>query len=165
MTDVDASKDSTGTETPIVGGGDELTNDGPGPEVMGASTLIGDDVINGLGESLGLIKEIMLDVPCGRVAYAVLSSGGLFGVGDKLYAIPWSALTLDTSRKCFVLNVSREQMENAPGFDKDHWPPMADPTWATDLHNYYGQCVYWRAAVAGNEFTEGRSNPVQVLGA
>jgi len=50
---------------------------GPGPHLMGADTLIGNDVYNQEGEDLGDIKEIMLDMRSGRVSYAVLSFGGL----------------------------------------------------------------------------------------
>ena len=117
--------------------------EGPGPEIMAASTLTGDDVVNRLGDDLGTIKEIMIDVPSGRVAYAVMSSGGLLGIGDKLFAIPWSALTLDVDRKCFILDVDAERLKQAPGFDKDHWPSMADLTWASEVHAYYGQRNYW----------------------
>jgi hypothetical protein len=85
----------------------------------------------------------MIDVPRGRVAYAVLSFGGLFGVGDKLFAIPWDALILDTSRHCFVLDADKEHLKHAPGFDKDHWPSMADPGWAIDVHTFYNRRPYW----------------------
>ncbi|KON80484.1 PRC-barrel domain-containing protein [Azoarcus sp. PA01] len=127
----------------IVGSGIEDSS-GPGPEVMAASTLEGDDVVNRAGEDLGNIKEIMIDVQSGRVAYAVLSTGGFLGLGRKLFAIPWGALTLDTDRKCFILDVDAERLRNAPGFDKDHWPSMADPTWASEIHAYYGQQNYWQ---------------------
>src|SRR5690606_28636855 len=110
---------------------------GPGPDIMAASTLEGDDVINAAGEDLGTIKEIMIDVRAGRIAYAVMSSGGFLGIGDKLFAIPWAALTLDIERKAFVLDVARDRLKEAPGFDKDHWPAMADRTWAREVHDYY----------------------------
>jgi sporulation protein YlmC with PRC-barrel domain len=116
---------------------------GPGPEVMAADTLDGNTVISADGHDVGKIKDIMLDVRSGRIAYAVLSSGGLLGIGDKLLAIPWSALTLDVERECFVLDMPAESVENAPGFDKDHWPSMADATWATSIHQYYGREPYW----------------------
>ena len=116
--------------------------DGPGPEVMASSTLEGDEVMNTVGVSLGKIKEIMVDVPRGRVAYAVLASGGVLGIGEKLFAIPWGALVLDTGRKCFVLDVDAERLKAAPGFDKDNWPSMADPEWAREVHDYYGQRDY-----------------------
>lgn len=111
---------------------------GPGPRLMGANTLDGNDVYNKQNEDLGDIKEIMLDVPTGRVAYAVLSFGGFLGMGDKLFAVPWNALALDTVNKRFVLDVSKKRLENAPGFDKDAWPDMADAKWAKEVHAYYG---------------------------
>lgn len=112
--------------------------DGPGPRVMAADTLEGNTVRNGADEDLGQIEHIMIDVPTGRVAYAVLSYGGFLGMGDKLFAVPWTALALDTERKCFVLNASKERLREAPGFDKDHWPAMADESWARGVHGFYG---------------------------
>lgn len=115
---------------------------GPGPRLMGANTLDGNDVYNKQDEDLGDIKEIMLDVPTGRVAYAVLAFGGFLGMGDKLFAVPWSALQLDTVNKRFLLDVSMERLKEAPGFDKDAWPDMADPTWVKGVHAYYGVTPY-----------------------
>jgi len=115
------------------------TEGGPGPDLMGANTLIGNDVYNHKGEDIGDIKEIMLDVRTGKVRYAVLSFGGGFlGMGEKLFAVPWSALTLDTMNKRFVLKVEKEKLTDAPGFDKDKWPDMADRTWSEEIHAYYG---------------------------
>lgn len=135
------------TPTPAPGGaqivGTPGHSEGPGPRLMLSSTLEGNTVVNRAGEKLGTVDEIMLDVPMGRIAYAVLSSGGFLGVGDKLFAIPWGALTLDTDNKCFILDVSQERLEQAPGFDKDHWPSLADHTWATNLHKYYVTPPYW----------------------
>jgi sporulation protein YlmC with PRC-barrel domain len=125
----------------IVGG--QTNFSGPGPQVMAADTLQGTRVVNFHGENLGEIQDIMLDVPSGRIAYAVLSFGGIMGIGDKLFAIPWSALTLDADRECFMLDIDREQLKTAPGFDKDHWPSMADPAWAADVHSFYKRRPYW----------------------
>ncbi|QDL36766.1 PRC-barrel domain-containing protein [Rhodoferax sediminis] len=115
---------------------------GPGPTLLGADTLIGNDVYNQQDEDLGGIKEIMLDTRTGRVGYAVLSFGGFLGMGEKLFAVPWNALTLDSENKRFVLNVDKDRLKNAPGFDKDSWPDMADKTWADDIHAYYGTKPY-----------------------
>ncbi|POR50203.1 sporulation protein YlmC with PRC-barrel domain [Paraburkholderia eburnea] len=128
----------------IVGKG-ASTAAGPGPDVMAASTLDGDKILSSDGEEVGKIKDIMLDVQSGRIAYAVMSSGGFLGIGDKLLAIPWNALTLDTSRKCFLLNVSSERVRSAPGFDKDQWPSMADTGWGSTVHAYYGREPYWES--------------------
>ena len=110
---------------------------GPGPAVMGASTLTGNDVYNRKEENLGSIKEIMLDTHTGNVCYVVLSSGGFLGMGDRLFAVPWGALTLDTVNQCFLLNMDADRIKNAPGFDKDKWPDMADPEWENSIHSYY----------------------------
>ncbi len=119
------------------------TSVGPGPELMGADTLIGNDVCNLNDEDLGDIKEIMLDMQSGRVAYAVLSFGGFLGMGEKLFAVPWKALTLDTENKRFVLNMEKDRLENAPGFDKDQWPDMADTAWEKSIHDFYGTQPVW----------------------
>lgn len=112
-------------------------HEGPGPELMGADTLIGNHVHNLKDEHLGDIKEIMLDMRSGKVAYAVMSYGGVFSIGEKLLAVPWEALTLDTVNKRFTLNIDKERIENAPGFDADHWPNMANQAWASEIHRYY----------------------------
>jgi sporulation protein YlmC with PRC-barrel domain len=121
----------------------DVQNAGPGPRIMAASTLEGDEVMNRDGEKLGTIEEIMLDVASGRIAYAVLSTGGFLGIGDKLFAIPWQALTLDVENECFILDVQKNRLEDAPGFDKDQWPAMADQRWATEVHEYYSARPYW----------------------
>jgi sporulation protein YlmC with PRC-barrel domain len=115
---------------------------GPGPRLMGADTLMGNDVFNLQGEDLGDVKEIMLNVHDGKVSYAVLSFGGFMSVGEKLFAVPWEALTLDTENKRFTLDVNKERLASAPGFDKDNWPNMSDPTWANGIHDYYGTKPY-----------------------
>ncbi|NHZ40662.1 PRC-barrel domain-containing protein [Massilia aquatica] len=111
---------------------------GPGPALMGADTLIGDNVVNSQEDDLGEIKEIMLDMRSGQVAYAVLAFGGMLGLGEKLFAVPWQALHLDTVNKRFVLNVEKERLKNAPGFDPDAWPDMSDIGWANQVHGFYG---------------------------
>jgi hypothetical protein len=112
-------------------------NDGQRPRLMGAGTLIGDDVYNHIDENLGDIKEIMLDMQAGKVAYAVLSFGGILGMGEKLFAVPWERLVLDTVNERFTLDIEKKQMENAPGFDKDHWPDMSMPDWADEVDLFY----------------------------
>ena len=117
---------------------DTSDNSGPGPRLMGADTLIGDHVHNLQNEHLGEIKEIMLDMRSGKIAYAVMASGGVFTLGERLFAVPWEALTLDTVNKRFTLNIDKDRIENAPGFDTEHWPNMANQAWVTEIHNYYG---------------------------
>jgi hypothetical protein len=112
--------------------------EGPGPALMGADTLLGNNVYNLAEEDLGSIKEFMIEMVTGRISYAVLSFGGFLGMGDKLFAVPWEALKLDTVNHRFVLDIDKETLKTGPGFDKDHWPSMADQTWARQVHAFYG---------------------------
>ena len=121
---------------------DNGNHKGPGPELMSAGSLTHNDVFNLQGEDLGDVKDIMLDMRSGRVSYAVLSYGGFLSLGEKLFAVPWDALKLDTVNKRFVLDVDKSRLESAPGFDKDIWPNMADETWARDVHAWYGTTPY-----------------------
>lgn len=117
------------------------------PKALSATTLIGDDVRNPTGENLGKLVEIMIDLNSGRVAYAVLSFGGHLGLGDKLFAVPWDALTVDTEQRVLVLDADQESLKNAPGFDQDRWPGTSaeDDTWLAGIYDYYGYRPYWLA--------------------
>lgn len=114
------------------------------PNVLSATAVIGDGVVNRAGEKLGKIEEIMLDLENGRVAYAVLSFGGFLGMDEKLFAIPFEALKLDASREHFTLDVDKEKMKNAPGFDKNHPPQASDRTWGAEVYKFYGYKPYWQ---------------------
>jgi sporulation protein YlmC with PRC-barrel domain len=87
-----------------------------------ATSLIGNKVFNNEDEALGDIKDIMVNVNDGTIEYMIIEFGGFLGIGEKLFAVPFRALVLDTNRHAFILNQKREVLENAPGFDKEHWP-------------------------------------------
>jgi len=110
---------------------------------MSASSITGDNIKNPQGDTLGSVHDMMIDCASGRVAYVVMTSGGFLGVGNKLFAIPMSALKLDTQDKCLRLNATKQTFENAQGFDKDNWPDMADPKWETSTHEHFGAQPYW----------------------
>ncbi|MEI6414578.1 MAG: PRC-barrel domain-containing protein [Pseudomonadota bacterium] len=108
-----------------------------------ASSIIGTDVVNPKGDNLGDIKEVVIDPRTGKVAYAVVSFGGFLGMGKKLFAIPFSAFECDVTKNEYVLDISKEKLEAAPGFDSDHWPSMSDEKWNRDVYKYYGRSPYW----------------------
>ncbi len=108
-----------------------------------ASKIIGKDVVNSMRENIGNIKEIMLDPATGRVAYVVLAFGGVFDMGAKLFAIPFSAFSYDRDEDEYYLNVTKERLKNAPSFDSAHWPPMANAQWHRDMHSFYEKRPYW----------------------
>ena len=106
--------------------------------VLGAKTLTSDRVRNFAGDDLGKVKEIMVDLQSGRVAYVVLAYGGFMRFCKKLFAVPWDELMIDEGNKELVLNASVEQLENAPGFARDNWPDTADPDWRAQIHDHHG---------------------------
>jgi sporulation protein YlmC with PRC-barrel domain len=113
------------------------------PHAWLASELIGLKVVSQTGESLGKIEDVVVH-PGNRPSYAVLSFGGWLGMGDKLFALPWSVLrtveadtTVKDSARALVLPVSKERFKTAPGFDKANWPDMANHEWTRALDTYY----------------------------
>ncbi len=117
-----------------------------------AARMSEQEVLNTEREHIGEIRELMIDIDRGKIAYAVLSFGGGFmGAGNKLFAVPWQRLALlqadskhegHLDRK-FVLDVSKEQIKDAPGFDRDNWPRADDIAWLENLYSYYDCKPYW----------------------
>ena len=113
------------------------TLNGPGPHLMGANTLLGNNVVNHKEESLGDIKEIMLEVENGKVGYAVLSFSTYLGLSEKLFAVPWHALVRSGDQQHFVVEVERSELQRLSGFDPLLWPACADPAWQRKVDGFY----------------------------
>ena len=105
--------------------------------MMSCGTIMNDSVHNLNDEKIGKIEEMMIDLDSGQIEYAVLSFGGFLGVGDKLFAVPWKALSLDTEKKIFTLDVDKERLEDSPGFDKNDWPDFANQTFLDRVDRFY----------------------------
>jgi len=103
-----------------------------------ASKMIGTNVRDQQGERVGSIEDIVLDRQ-GNVAYAVISAGGFLGMGESLYAVPWSALDMQSGQDHYVMSVDKERMRQAHGFDKDNWPDMSDAQWQSTNQGFFGQ--------------------------
>jgi sporulation protein YlmC with PRC-barrel domain len=88
------------------------------------------EVYDRLGNKLGAIRDLMLDVDGAKVRYAVLESKSSLGLSKKSFAVPLTALTLDTENECFVLDVTREALAGSAGFDTDSPPASSDPLFA-----------------------------------
>lgn len=131
-TGTDIDRERNGTRFGIELNSDEYVS------LLSAGTLAGTPVTNMAGEDLGHIEEIMLDLRTGNVAYVVVSFGGILGIGSKLFAVPWQALQIDQDNEQVIMNVDRELLENAPGFDDDNWPQTAEPAWLGEVYTYYG---------------------------
>ena len=123
----------------------QVGNDMP---VSRATALIGLTVYNPNRERIGKIEDLVISPTTGRLRFAVLSFGGFLGMGNKLFAVPWSELTLVPKATSangieaedhYVLDVSKDALQQAPGFDKSQWPDFADSKWAAHIERFYGE--------------------------
>ena len=102
--------------------------------------IVGSNVHNTKGEQIGTIDDLVIDLKLGKVPYAALSVGGVLGIGDQLFAVPYDEFKTshDTNNNIsFVLDISKDRLENAPGFDKNHCPDFANPQWKSQIDTYY----------------------------
>jgi hypothetical protein len=115
-----------------------------GPLTM-AQALRGYKVLNRADENLGEVVELLLDVPRGRIAYALMSCGGVLGShhGERMFPLPWTALTLDKHRNCLVMDASKRAFDSAPALAKDRWSEAAPIDWHENVHRFYGARPYW----------------------
>ncbi len=114
------------------------------------SQLLGYNIQNSQGESVGEIKDIVVDSKTGKIKYAAVTYGGFLGMGNKLFAVPFAAFDvqvdpdevgdddIDDDDYVLILDVTQEQLEGQQGFDEENWPNMADRQWATELDKRYG---------------------------
>lgn len=106
--------------------------------LLSATTLKGTNVKNLKKENIGEIQDLMINLETGNVEYAVLSFGGFLGIGDKYFAVPVEALKFSTTSREITLDVDKERLKNAPGFDKDNWPNEASPEFIKSVYDHYG---------------------------
>lgn len=106
--------------------------------LLSATSLMSDDVTNLEDENLGTVKDLMVNLETGEIQYAVLAFGGVLGMGDKYFAIPWSAIYVDTDEEEMVMNIDRAVLEEAEGFDKDDWPQFSHEARQTDVATQAG---------------------------
>ena len=112
--------------------------------------LISSDKVEGTpvrrsdGDKIGTIEHVMIDKRTGRVAYAAMSFGGFLGVGTEYRALPWSALRYNARLDAYELNVSDDQIRNAPLATEDFFQTgVVDRSWEDDVHRHYRVAPYW----------------------
>jgi sporulation protein YlmC with PRC-barrel domain len=130
-------KSSSATE----GAGQEIKSNTPAEgqriNAFMVEKIVGSRVLNMKGERLGVIKDIVIDIDTGRVLYAVVDFGSFLGMGGKLFPVPWQSLAALPSEGIFFLNISKEKLEKAPGYDKNSLPDMGDVHWGTKIAQFY----------------------------
>ena len=105
--------------------------------VLKASDMIGMKVEDMEGKGLGDIRDLVIDPEDGSVQYAVLEFGGFAGMGEKYFAVPWEALQLKQAEKKIALDVSKKDLKDAPGFDKNHWPDLSQEQQQIAIYEFY----------------------------
>lgn len=108
-----------------------------------ATSIVGARVRNYQNEDVGKIEDFVVDGETGRLGYAVLSFGGVMGIGDKLFAVPFQSLAWDPEREEFRMEANKDRLKNAPGFSVNDWPKMGDRKWGSTIHQFYGVKPYW----------------------
>ena len=134
----------------------KIIGDNEYSSVLTASSLKGTSIINNKGENLGELKDLMIDLLSGNIAYAVVSFGGFLGMGNKLFAMPWEAFVVDERKEKLVANIDKEVLENAPGFDENNWPKRPTRDFISQVHSHYGYKPYWDRD--RDYFTKGRQS-------
>jgi hypothetical protein len=132
-----------GYSTPAPAAGAQQVRPVQKPDDLGlwrGSKIIGQNVRDGQGKNIGKIEDLMVDSK-GHVSFAVMSFGGFLGMGEKYFAVPWTAMRFDRDGKdvdAVVVDVTKEQLEKAPTFTRDNWPDTRDPKWREDARRAWG---------------------------
>jgi len=105
--------------------------------LIASNKVEGTAVYNVDGEKLGSIHNFMVDKLSGRAEYAVLSFGGLFGMGGDYYPIPWNMLTYDPNQGGYVVNLDKSVLERAQRYGSGDEPAF-DRAYGREIHDYYG---------------------------
>jgi sporulation protein YlmC with PRC-barrel domain len=149
-------------KVPTVGDIDSKVAEGQQINAFMVEKIVGSKVMNLKGETLGKIENLVVDIDTGRIVYAVLESGGFWGIGDKLLPVPWESLAALPSEGIFFLNQSKEQLAKAPAFDRKNLPNRGDMSWGANVFKYYGAppgYAQWGPHVDSGYYDYAASNP------
>jgi sporulation protein YlmC with PRC-barrel domain len=101
-----------------------------------ASQIIGTNVKNADDETIGEVKDLVVDLKAGEILAVVVSSGGFLGIGDNLSPVPVAALRYDEDAKAFKTKLTKTQLQDAPNFKNTDWPDYGDPAIIAGLQAY-----------------------------
>jgi sporulation protein YlmC with PRC-barrel domain len=112
-------------------------------DLIESDKVVGTNVYRSNGEKIGTIERLMIDKFSGQVAYAVMSFGGFLGLGHEHYPVPWPRLDYEKKHKGFVVNISDDELKNAPKFDPGEEWDWADTKRGETIYGYYRVPPYW----------------------
>jgi sporulation protein YlmC with PRC-barrel domain len=105
-------------------------------DLISSDKVDGTAVYNRNGDKLGTISHLMIGKRDGRVSYAVMSFGGFLGMGTEEYTLPWDKLDYDVNQGGYVVDVTKEQLEGAPRYERNR--DDYDRTYYEGVSGYYG---------------------------
>ena len=123
-----------------------MTPTRPAHPLIPADRVNGTDVYNSAGEKLGKIEDVAIDKVSGKVAYAILSHGGVMGLGGHYHPVPWSLLSYDVDKRGYVIPCDKDQLERAPAIEDEKLSGWDDSDSRDAIHSYYaayGVGPYW----------------------
>jgi hypothetical protein len=129
------------TEANTIAARAEARLDSP-KQLIASNRVEGTAVYDRAGEKLGRIEYFMVDKVTGQADYAIMSFGGLFGLGGKHYPIPWNMLTYDPEKGGYVVDLDRERLEKGPSFAAGEEPAF-DRGYDRQVYDYYGVIYTW----------------------
>ena len=115
----------------------------PNHQLISSEDVEGTDVYGVDGKKIGEIDHLMIDKISGRVTYAVISFGGLLGLGHSHYPVPWAALKYEPKLGGYITGITEEKLKDAPAFSDDAW---SDRNWEAQVHKHYNAPPYWGSA-------------------
>jgi len=115
----------------------------PNHQLISSEDVEGTDVYGVDGKKIGEIDHLMMDKISGRVTYAVISFGGLLGLGHSHYPVPWAALKYEPKLGGYITGITEEKLKDAPAFSDDAW---SDRNWEAQVHKHYNAPPYWGSA-------------------
>jgi sporulation protein YlmC with PRC-barrel domain len=118
----------------------------PTHPLIPADRVNGTEVYSKAGEKLGKIEDVAIEKISGEVAYAILSFGGLLGLGAKYHPVPWRLLKYDTDKRAYTIPLDRAALEKAPMFDESELSGWSDAASRDSIYDYYasyGIGPYW----------------------
>jgi sporulation protein YlmC with PRC-barrel domain len=112
--------------------------------ILSSSNIVGTDVKNRRGDNLGTIKDVVIDMEAGRVAYLILASGGFLGIGNKYLALPLETIEIDTVDEKIIVDIDKAKLQSAPGFENESWTSQSQRELVSNIYSYYGLDSYLR---------------------
>lgn len=115
----------------------------PPRSLIASDRVIGTDIRRPGGAKVGRIERLMIDKVSGRVAYAVMSFGGFLRLGEDYFTLPWTVLTFDPAADAYVVDITEQQLRDAPARSPEGGDPADEREWEEHVHRYYNAAPYW----------------------